>query len=86
MSTERNNTDKLREFVEELKRLKVNVVRPNINLCDSDFKTDTNKIFYGLSAIKNVGFEAITNIVNERKKTEYSKILTILLKELIPRM
>ena len=74
MSTEMNNTDKLREFVEELKRLKVNVVRPNINLCDSDFKTETNKIFYGLSAIKNVGFEAITNIVNERKKMEYSKI------------
>ncbi|MAJ86189.1 MAG: DNA polymerase III subunit alpha [Candidatus Pelagibacter sp.] len=68
MSTEMNNTDKLREFVEELKRLKVEVVRPNINLCDSDFKTETNKIFYGLSAIKNVGYEAITNIVSERKK------------------
>ena len=26
------------------------------------------KIFYGLGAIKNVGFEAISNIVNEREK------------------
>ena len=33
MSTETNNTNKLREFVDELKRLKVNVVRPDINEC-----------------------------------------------------
>ena len=85
MSTEMNNTDKLREFVEELKRLKVNVVRPNINLCDSDFKTETNKIFYGLSAIKNVGFEAITNIVNERKKNGIFKNLNDFIKRVDPK-
>ena len=85
MSTEMNNTDKLREFVEELKRLKVNVVRPNINLCDSDFKTDTNKIFYGLSAIKNVGFEAITNIVNERKKNGIFKNINDFIKRVDPK-
>ena len=85
MSTESNNTDKLREFVEELKRLKVNVVRPNINLCDSDFKTDTNKIFYGLSAIKNVGFEAITNIVNERKKNGMFKNINDFIKRVDPK-
>ncbi len=85
MSTEMNNTDKLREFVEELKRLKVNVVRPNINLCDSDFKTDTNKIFYGLSAIKNVGFEAITNIVNERKKNGSFKNINDFIKRVDPK-
>ena len=85
MSTEMNNTDKLREFVEELKRLKVNVVRPNINLCDSDFKTDTNKIFYGLSAIKNVGFDAITNIVNERKKNGIFKNINDFIKRVNPK-
>ena len=33
MSTELTNTSKLREFVEELKRLKVEIVRPSINEC-----------------------------------------------------
>ena len=68
MSTTLTNTSKLREYVEELKRLKVEVVRPSINKCFAEFKAETNKIFYGLGAIKSVGFEAISNIINEREK------------------
>ena len=68
MSTELTNTSKLREFVEELKKLKVEIVKPSINKCFSDFKAINGKIIYGLGAIKNVGFEAITNIINEREK------------------
>ena len=67
MSTTLTNTSKLREYVEELKRLKVEVVRPSINSCFAEFKAETNKIFYGLGAIKSVGFEAISNIVKERE-------------------
>ena len=68
MSTTLTNTSKLREYVEELKRLKVLVIRPSINNCFAEFKADTNKIFYGLGAIKSVGFEAVSNIVTEREK------------------
>tara|TARA_B100000963_G_scaffold331801_1_gene322848 strand:+ start:20526 stop:23939 length:3414 start_codon:yes stop_codon:yes gene_type:complete len=75
MSTELTNTSKLREFVEELKRLKINIVRPNVNYCFAEFKAETNKIFYGLGAIKNVGFEAISNIVAEREKNGKFKSL-----------
>jgi len=68
MSTELTNTSKLREFVEELKKLKIEIVKPSINRCFSDFRAINGKLFYGLGAIKNVGFEAISNIINERKK------------------
>ncbi len=68
MSTELTNTSKLREFVEELKRLKVDIVKPSINECFAEFKAHEGKIYYGLGAIKNVGFEAISNIVSEREK------------------
>ena len=68
MTTELTNTAKLREFVEELKRLKIEIVRPCLNKCYAEFKAEKNKIYYGLGAIKNVGFEAISNIVNEREK------------------
>ena len=67
MSTELTNTSKLREFVEEAKRLKIEIIKPNINNCYAEFKSEKNKIFYGLGAIKNVGFEAISNIVVERE-------------------
>ena len=45
MSTELTNTSKLREFVDELKRLKVEVIRPNINDCYADFRTIKIKYF-----------------------------------------
>ncbi len=76
MSTELTNTSKLREFVEELKRLKIEIVRPSINNSFSDFRAVNGKIFYGLGAVKNVGIEAISNIINERKNNGLFKNLT----------
>ena len=67
MSTELTNTSKLREFIEELKKLKIEIVKPSINKCFSDFRAINGKIVYGLGAIKNVGFEAISNIIQERE-------------------
>ncbi len=76
MSTELTNTSKLREFVEELKRLKVDIIRPSINRCFAEFKAIEGKIYYGLGAIKNVGFEAISNIINERETNGKYKSLS----------
>ena len=68
MNTELTNTSKLREFVEELRRLKVEIVNPSINKCFAEFRAMDGKIHYGLGAIKNVGFFAISNIIKEREK------------------
>ncbi len=85
MSTSLTNTGKLREYVEELKRLKVQVVRPCINNCFAEFKADTNKIFYGLGAIKSVGFEAVSNIVREREKNGKFKSITEFINRVDPK-
>ena len=85
MSTELTNTGKLREFVEELKRLEVEVIRPSINVCFSDFKAEKNKIFYGLAAIKNVGYEAISNIISEREKNGKFKTIDEFIKRVDPK-
>ena len=76
MSTELTSTSKLREFVEELKKLNIEIVNPSINKSFPDFRAIDKKIFYGLGAIKNVGFEAISNIVNEREKNGKFKSFT----------
>ena len=85
MSTTLTNTSKLREYVEELKRLKIEVIRPSINNCFAEFKAETNKIFYGLGAIKSVGFDAILNIVNEREKNGKFKSLTDFINRVNPK-
>ena len=82
MSTELTNTSKLREFVEELKRLKVEIIRPSINKCFAEFKAIDGKLFYGLGAIKNVGFEAISNIIKDREKNGKFKSFSDLISRL----
>ena len=67
MTMDISNQNKLSEFYEELKRLEIKIVRPDINECYADFRTNDNKFYYALGGIKAVGFEAITNIVKERE-------------------
>ena len=85
MSTELSNTDKLREFVQELKRLKIEIIRPNINKCYADFRTEKNKIYYALSGIKSVGYEAITNVIKERERNGSFKSLEDFIKRVNPK-
>ena len=66
MTMDISNQNKLSEFYEELKRLNINIVRPDINKCFADFRSDGNNFYYALGGIKSVGYEAISNIVKER--------------------
>jgi DNA polymerase-3 subunit alpha len=68
MSNELSNTDKLSEFFEELKRLEIKVYLPCVNECFAEFVPQENSLFYALGAIKNVGFEAISQVIQEREK------------------
>ena len=75
MTMDISNQNKLSEFYEELKRLNIKVLRPDINECYAKFKTENENFFYALGGIKAVGLEAISNIVNER--IENGKFLSI---------
>ena len=68
MSNEFSNTDKLREFHEELKRLDIKVIPPSINESYSEFIPEDKKQYYALGAIKNVGLEAVKEVVLERER------------------
>ena len=68
MTMDISNQNKLSEFYEELKRLKVKIIRPDINECFADFRTIDDNFYYALGGIKAVGYEAISNIVEERNK------------------
>ncbi len=85
MSTETTNTNKLREFVDELKRLKVDVIRPDLNVCYPDFRTLKKTILYGLGAIKNVGSEAVSNLVKERETNGKFKSIMDFIKRVNPK-
>ena len=63
MTMDISNQNKLSEFYEELKKMNIKIVRPNINECFAEFTADKNNFYYALGAIKNVGHESIFNIV-----------------------
>ena len=85
MSMELSNQKKLSEFYEELKRLNINIIRPDINKCYADFSSDGKNFLYALGAIKNVGFEAISKIVEERTKNGEFKDLTDFINRVNPK-
>ncbi|MDA8559847.1 DNA polymerase III subunit alpha [Candidatus Pelagibacter bacterium] len=85
MTMDISNQNKLSEFYEELKRLNVEVIRPDINECFADFRTENDKFYYALGGIKAVGSEAISNIVKERIKNGNFKSINDFIKRVDPK-
>ena len=62
------NLDKIPAYIDECKRLHIEILKPNINKSYTRFTVDNNKIRFGLGSIKNVGTAAVDEIVSEREK------------------
>jgi len=66
LTSESGNLDKVALYVEECRRLGIQVLPPDVNQSDTDFTVVGDNICFGMSAIKNVGEEATRAIVRER--------------------
>ena len=70
LTSERDNTDKIVEYVSEAGRMGLLVLPPDINESDALFKVvDSKTIRFGMLAIKNVGHGAVESIIEARKKS-----------------
>jgi len=85
MTMDISNQNKLSEFYEELKRIDIKILRPDINKCFADFQFDGDNFYYALGAIKSVGFEAISNVVKERTKNGEFKSINDFLNRVNPK-
>ena len=75
LTSERDNTDKIVEYVNEAGRMGLEVLPPDINESGALFKVVDNKtIRFGLLAIKNVGEGAVESIVEERKSGKFASL------------
>ena len=76
LTSERNNTDKIVEYVNEAQKMGLQVLPPDINESGALFKViDQKTIRFGLLAIKNVGEGAVDSIVKSRN--ENGKFLSL---------
>lgn len=62
------NTDKIREYIKECKKMSINILKPDINLSESEFIKEYNAIRLPLSIIKDVSSIISKEIINERNK------------------
>ena len=74
------NLDKVPYYVEECRRLNIEILKPDINKSETKFTVSTEdgkrKIRFGMGSIKNVGTAAVDTIVKEREKNGSYKSFT----------
>ena len=63
-----DNATKISEYIEDIKRMNIELLPPDINEGFDRFSVSNGKIRFSLSAIKNVGKYLIKNLVKEREK------------------
>jgi DNA polymerase-3 subunit alpha len=62
LSNEFGNTDKVTTFLEDCRKLGIKVLPPDINTPSVKFTVKNRQIIFGMSAIKNVGINAVEAI------------------------
>ena len=70
------NLDKVPEYIDECKRLGIEILNPDINKSQTKFTVDNGKIRFGLGSVKNVGTGAVDTIVEIREKNGEYKSFT----------
>ena len=62
------NLDKAPIYIDECKRLNIQILKPEINKSYTKFTVEDGKIRFGLGGIKNVGFAVLDAIVKNREE------------------
>ncbi|HEY9186799.1 MAG TPA: DNA polymerase III subunit alpha [Ignavibacteria bacterium] len=68
LSNEIGDTDKIVLFIDDCRKLNIKVLPPDVNESDIGFTCVNNEIRFGLEAIKNVGENAVREIIAARNK------------------
>lgn len=76
MTLDMQNTDKMATYKQELDRLDVSLLSPDVNASFVEFSVENDAIRYALAAVKNVGSGAMAGLVGERIENGPFKDLT----------
>ncbi|MBL0703116.1 MAG: DNA polymerase III subunit alpha [Sulfurospirillum sp.] len=79
LTSEQDNTDKVVKYIDEVKRLGINLSPPSINYSFTEFNAIVNDdgeetILFGMGALKGVGNSAISKILKARESGKFKSI------------
>ena len=63
------NTDKIVEYLDECRQMKIEIRPPNINHSEGGFSVEDGTIWYGIEAVKGLGGKVVDTIVSERESS-----------------
>ena len=66
LTNEFGNANKVANFLEDCRKLKIEVLPPDVNSPTVSFNVENGKIRFGMSAIKNVGIAAVEEMIKSR--------------------
>jgi len=75
LSIRMGSQEKVAQYVNEARRLSIEVLAPDINESYADFTVVGDSIRFGLSAIKNVGSNVIEAVEKERKTARFKDFI-----------
>lgn len=85
MTLDLGNTDKLSVFKQDLDRMGIKLLPPDINTSTQDFSVENGCVRYALAALKGVGEQAMIHLIQERKKGGVFKTLEDFAQRLDPK-
>ncbi|MDP8265587.1 MAG: DNA polymerase III subunit alpha [Candidatus Aceula meridiana] len=75
LTSEKDNTDKIVEYVKESEAMGIKVLPPDVNKSRLEFGVEDDKcIRFGLIAVKNIGGAAIESVIERRKDGPFINI------------
>lgn len=66
LTSETDDSDRIIILLDDARASGIEIVPPDINRCDVHFTVEDGKILFGLAAVKNVGANAIAQVIAER--------------------
>ena len=66
------NTSQVSLYIQECKKLGIQVLPPDVNHSEGKFTVDNGRIRYGLSAVKNVGENLISAVIKARRDGRFN--------------
>jgi len=67
LNSVKDNPQQMAKYMAECESMSIKVLPPNINKSNIDFRTDDNKILFGISAIKGIGEGFAEKVIENRE-------------------
>ncbi len=78
LTSEKDNTDKVVKYIDEVKRMQIELSPPDVNVSQLEFsatkKDEQDVILFGLGAIKGVGGAAVESILEVREERPFDSM------------